>query len=90
MNKMEILAGLGLGLLGTLIGSYLFMTLFTTFDFLSGIQVMKAQGTLGKLITLGSIPDLLIFTALLKYNKEMMARGVILAVILLTIFTVFI
>jgi hypothetical protein len=47
MNKMEILAGLGLGGLGTLTGSYLFMTLFTTFDFLSGIQVMKAQGTLG-------------------------------------------
>jgi hypothetical protein len=90
MNKIKLLAGLGLGLLGTLIGSFLFITLFTSFDYFSGIQIMKSQGSLGKLITLGSIPDLLIFAALLKYNKEIMARGVILAVLLLTILTIFI
>ena len=51
---------------------------------------MRLQGHLGKIVTLGSILDLVIFAILLKTNKEMMARGVILAVITLTILTLFI
>ena len=54
-----------------------------------GVETMKFEGRLGKLITLGSILDLVAFAILLKLNKEMMARGVILAVIVITIFTLF-
>ena len=51
---------------------------------------MKSQGHLGKIVTLGSILDLIAFGILLKMNKELMARGVVLAVIVLTIITLFI
>ncbi|WP_317039377.1 hypothetical protein [Flavobacterium omnivorum] len=51
---------------------------------------MKFQGNLGKLITLGSILTLIAFAILLKMNKEIMARGVVLAVIALAILTLFI
>jgi hypothetical protein len=51
---------------------------------------MKSQGNLGKIITLGSILTLIAFGILLKMNKEMMARGVVLAVIALAIITIFI
>ena len=51
---------------------------------------MKSQGNLGKIITLGSILTLIAFGILLKMNKEMMARGVVLAVIALAILTLFI
>lgn len=90
MNKFDILIGLIIGLIGTFIGCFLFITLFTDYDFMLGIETMKYQGSLGKLITLGSTLDLIIFFILLKLRKELMARGVILAVILLTLLTLII
>jgi hypothetical protein len=54
-----------------------------------GIQSMKSEGKLGKLITLGAILDLVSFGILLKMNREMMARGVVLAVICIAVFTIF-
>jgi hypothetical protein len=50
---------------------------------------MKAEGKLGKLITLGAMLDLVAFGVLLKMNKDLMARGVVLAVIIIAIFTIF-
>ena len=58
-------------------------------DFLGGLNAIKTQGYLGKIITLGAVLNVIAFFILLRYNKEMMARGVILATIMLTIFTLF-
>ncbi len=90
MNKKELLLGFLIGFATTLLGSYIFITFFTEFKFIAGIQIMKSQGNLGKIITLGSILTLVAFGILLKMNKEMMARGVVLAVIALAILTLFI
>lgn len=90
MNKFDFVIGLIIGFLGTFIGCYLFIGLFTHYDFWAGIQILKYQGSLGKLITLGSIIDLLIFSLLLKYGKDRMSNGVILAVIVMTIYTILI
>ncbi|MBG6062178.1 hypothetical protein IWX83_001974 [Flavobacterium sp. CG_9.1] len=90
MNKKDVLLGFLIGIATTLLGSYLFITFFTEFTFVAGIQIMKSQGNLGKLITLGSILTLVAFGILLKINKEIMARGVVLAVIALAILTLFI
>jgi len=89
MNKVELVIGFVIGILASVIGSYIFITFFTDFDFLAGIQAMKSEGKIGKLITLGSILDLLVFGVLLKWNKESMARGVVLAVIIIAIVTLF-
>jgi hypothetical protein len=89
MNKMDILMGFVIGIVACFLGIFLFITFFTDFDFISGIQSMKSDGKLGKLITLGAILDLVAFGVLLKMNKEMMARGVVLAVICIAIFTIF-
>lgn len=89
MNKMDILIGFVIGIVACFLGIFLFITFFTDFDFISGIQSMKSDGKLGKLITLGAILDLVAFGVLLKMNKEMMARGVVLAVICIAIFTIF-
>jgi hypothetical protein len=90
MNKLDLLVGLIIGFIGTFIGCFIFITFFTQYDFITGINIMKLQSHLGKLITLGSIMDLIIFGFLLKINKEFMARGVLLSVILMTILTLFI
>ena len=62
---------------------------FTDFNFLTGIQAMQSEGKIGKLVTLGSILDLVVFGISLKMNKEIMARGVVLSVIIIAIITLF-
>lgn len=89
MNKIDLLIGFAIGILVSIIGCYLFITLFTNFDFVTGIESIKSEGKLGKLITLGSVLDLIVFGILLKMNKEIMARGVVLAVIIIAIVTLF-
>ncbi len=89
MNRKDLFLGFIIGVLASGLGCYLFITFFTNFDFMTGIQSMKSEGKLGKLITLGSILDLVVFGVLLKLNKELMARGVVLAVICIAIFTLF-
>ena len=89
MNKTDILIGFAIGILASILGSFLFITFFTHFDFLAGIQSLKSEGKLGKLITLGSILDLAAFGILLKLEKDLMARGVVLAVICIAILTIF-
>lgn len=90
MNKKELIIGFIIGIFTSLLGSYLFITFFTRFDISTGLQTIREQGYLGKVITLGTILDLAVFLILLKRNKEMMARGVILAVIVLAVSTIII
>ena len=90
MNKTDLFLGILIGFATTLLGSYIFITFFTEFNFMAGIQIIKSQGNLGKIITLGAILTLATFGILLKMNKETMARGVVLAVIIMAILTVFI
>ena len=89
MNKADLLIGFIIGIIASVLGMFLYLTLVVNIDFISGIQVMKNEGNLGKIVTLGSILDLMAFGILLKMNKELMARGVVLAVIVLTIITIF-
>lgn len=90
MNKIDLLTGFVIGILASFLGSYLFITFFTEFAFVDGMYTMKSEGKLGKIITLGSILDLVAFGILLKLNKDLMARGVILAVIIMTLASLFI
>ena len=89
MTKKKLLLGFVIGILASVLGSFLFITFFTEFDFITGIQSMKSEGKLGKLITLGSILDLVVFAILLKLNQDSMARGVVLAVICIAVYTLF-
>ena len=90
MKKIDLFYGFVIGVVASIIGSYIFIVAFTPYSFLGGIQILKFEGKLGKIITLGAILNLLIFFGLLKFNKELMARGVILAMFILTIITLFV
>lgn len=89
MIKKDFIIGFLVGIFTSLLGSYLFITFFTKFDISSGIHIIKEHGYLGKIITIGTTLDLAVFLLLLNRNKEMMARGVVLAVIVLAISTLF-
>ncbi len=90
MNKIDLIYGFIMGLLLAIFGVFLFISFFTNYNFLYGIEIMQANNSMGKLITIGAILNLGAFFILLKNNKELMARGVILATIVLAIITIFI
>jgi putative flippase GtrA len=90
MKKIDLFYGIVIGIITSVIGSYIFIVVFTPYSFLGGLQIMKFDGKLGKIITLGAILNLLVFFGLLKYDKEVMARGVLLAMIIVTIVTLFV
>jgi uncharacterized membrane protein YfcA len=90
MKKIDLLIGAFIGFLSTLFGIYLFFKFFTTLEFFEGIKNMRTQGLLGKIITLGAVVNLIVFFILLKLNKELMARGVVLSLIILTVITLII
>lgn len=90
MNKSALPLGFIIGILASLLGTYLYMRVFLNLDFFVGIKILKAQGQLGKVITLGSILDLVAFAVLLNQNQEIMARGIVMAVITITIITFFV
>lgn len=87
MKKIDLFYGLLIGVLASFVGVFLFIAMFTDYDFLTGISTIKGEGKLGKLITLGAILNIVVFFLLLKLNKELMARGVVLATIILTVVT---
>ena len=89
MNKLDLFHGFIAGLLVAIFGVFLFILVFTDYSFLYGIQIMQANKSMGKLITIGTVLNLGLFFILLKYHKELMARGVILATIALAILTIF-
>jgi len=89
MKKIDLLYGFLIGTAAAALGVYLFMTFFTDYELVEGFTILRSQGQLGKLIALGAILNLVAFFLLLKINKEIMARGVVLATLLLTIATIF-
>jgi hypothetical protein len=90
MKKTDLIIGLLIGLLTAMLGSFLYLIIFTNFNLINDLQIIKQQGILGKVITLGTILNIVVFFILLQKKKEMMARGIVLSMIVLTLFTLFI
>jgi len=87
-NKFDLVSGFFIGILTALAGTFLFLEIFTDYGFLKGIELMRTEGYLGKLITVGAVLNLIVFFILLRKDKDMMARGVILATLVLAILTI--
>ena len=90
IKSRDLIIGVLLSMVTCAIGSFVFIELFTGMDFYRGLEFYKANGLLGKIITLGAILNLILFFVLLKKNKDIMARGVIFGLILLAIITLFV
>lgn len=48
MNKTDLLIGFIIGIIASILGMFLYITLVTHHDFVTGIQLMKNEGNLGK------------------------------------------
>jgi len=90
MRKIDLLIGFIIGIAAALLGTYIFLIAFTPFKSLNDLPVIRAENLLGKIITLGAILNIVVFFILLKLKKELMARGVVLATIVLALITLFV
>ncbi|HMI07217.1 MAG TPA: hypothetical protein VK528_06705, partial [Flavobacterium sp.] len=68
MKKIDLLIGVFIGVAASVIGSFIFIEAFTNYGFMEGISTIRAQGNLGKGITLGAILNLIVFFILLKFD----------------------
>ena len=89
MNKLQIVYGFIIGIAGPVLGTFIFITAFTDFQFSTGIRYISQYGLLPQLIKLGAIVNLVSFFALLYYKKDDMAKGVLFASIAIAIITIF-
>ncbi len=90
MNKIELFYGILIGFVSTIIGTCLFVIIFTPYTISEAVQVLSANEQLANTLRLGAILNLIAFFVLLHYKKELMARGVFLATIILAIITLLI
>ena len=90
MRKIDLIYGALIGIATALAGCFIFIMLFTDYTFMEGMALMREKGYLGKIITLGAALNLVAFFLLLHYKRELMARGVVFATIVLTIITLFV
>jgi hypothetical protein len=90
MEKKDFFIGIFMGLLVSFIGCFLFLEFFTNVGFVKAFQYMKMDGNLGKVITLGALLNVGVVFLLFKKDKDMMAKGVIFSIFILTIYTLFV
>lgn len=89
MEKRNLLIGFMIGITAAILGAYLFVAAFTGYDLFGDFQTLRNDGILGKIITLGAILNILAFFGLIRLRQESMARGVVVATIVLTVVTLF-
>lgn len=89
MNKKELIIGFALGLLTTGAGLLLVALLFSFLSPNFEWQSLQNGDLLGKYIALGSLLNLLPFFIFLSRKKEAMGYGIIIAVAVLTLSTLF-
>ena len=88
MIKKEVFIGIIVGLIANAIGLFLAATLLGNGDsFEQVIRAAQREGFIGKLISLGAVLNLIAFFIFIKKKQDYRARGVLLATILVAIFT---
>lgn len=92
MIRKKVFIGFIVGLIANLIGLYLAAIILGQFSenndgFVKVFKAAQAEGFLGKLLSLGAVLNLLVFFVFLKKKQDYKARGVLLATLLVAIFT---
>jgi len=90
MNKADLFYGMLIGFIASIVGSCLFVIIFTPYSISDAVQILSPKGQLANTIRLGAILNLIAFFMLLHYKKDLMARGVFLATIIIAIITLLI
>ena len=88
MVRKEVLIGFSVGIIANIIGLFIATSLIGDSDnFITVLKAASAEGFLGKLISLGAILNLFVFFLFIKKKQDYRARGVLLATVLIAVFT---
>ncbi len=83
--KTRIIIGFTLSLLTTLAGSYIYMEFIMKNGFEASWEWMLETHSQGTILSLGAIPNLLLFFVFLKRKEDIKARGVMFGVLLVAL-----
>ncbi len=86
---VQMLVGFLIGVIATILGSIIYLELFTHYNLFSNFEIILKSKNLGRIIAIGSLLNLAVFTILIKKRQDLKARGSVLAIIVLTIITLF-
>ncbi len=80
--RREILIGFLVAIFATVCGFFLYIELFSKFDFEESLKILKEGKLYGKVLGLAAIPNLFVFFVFLKKNQDHRAKGVLMATII--------
>lgn len=88
-QKKEILIGFFVAIFATLSGVYLYVELFSNFDFVTTLNMIQDGDLYGQIITLGAVANIFVFFIYIKKNQDLRAKGVLLATVITALATLF-
>lgn len=81
-RKKEIVIGFLVGIIANTLGTLCYVVLFSDLSIKATFKVALTQGHLGSLLALGAILNLIAFFLFLRINRDLRARGVMIATLL--------
>ncbi len=77
--RKEIFIGIGVGLIATIIGFYLYVEFALKGSFTEALEVIHVKKLYGMVLSISAIPNLLAFFVFIKKRQDYRARGVLIA-----------
>ncbi len=84
-----MLIGFLVSIFATLAGAYVYLELAMNYGFEKNWQLMRETGNEGMVLSLGAIPNILLFFVFLRKKQDFRARGVLAGVILVAFAVMF-
>ncbi len=81
-NTKEIIIGFVVGIIANSIGTLLYVLLLSDLSISDTFKAAYSQGHLGSILALGAVLNLVAFFGFLKINRDLRARGVMIATLL--------
>lgn len=80
-NKKELLIGFLVGIIANIIGTLLYVLLFSDLSISETWEAAVKQGHVGSLLALGALLNLAAFFGFLRLKRDQRAKGVLIATI---------
>ncbi len=80
--RKEILVGILVGLLATVLGFYLYVEFVLNGSFQESLVIINNKNLYGQILSIAAIPNLLVFFIFIKKKQDYKARGVLIATFL--------
>jgi heme/copper-type cytochrome/quinol oxidase subunit 4 len=81
-TKKEVITGFVVGIIANVIGTLLYILLFSDLGISETFEAAHSQGYVGSLLALGAILNLVAFFAFLRIKRDQRAKGVLVATLL--------